>query len=368
MKACLIYIKGIGLEPPIRLKEIVQNISNKTALLVVVAALASIWAVQIYVVNDTDNEILNNGIARAWSGENPWEHQNLSDRNEFYSPPHALIWLVPFVIWGPHVASALNVFFILLLVTRLDNPPFRWANCLLLFNPALLFVIATGNVVGITAGLGLLIIFARQKGWRRGMGWALLALRPQDAFLVVVVDGLLAIRERDWPAIAWGLLFVSPSIIFGPLWLSNIPHESPLHYTLATSAAWGWPIGLVVAATALAPILFLWLPPREVLKKHWPLVAVLVHNLLITNYISFYMIWLMMLTLREMSSIRAIIHFIVTFIILAMTMTTLDDPNRQAGYVGVVLVSTWLLIRPNMIMYWWRRWREGSGLVTQSSE
>jgi|GEM_PF-3912210 len=339
-------------------------------LLFYVAILCAVLAVQVYVVNDTDTSVLREGVLTGLSGGNPL------GQNAFWSPPHAVVWLAPFVLLGEKVTAAFNVFFVSLLMARIDRPPIRWVNLLIVFHPALLFAIGTANVVGITTSIGLLLVLMRQKGVLRALAWTYLAIRPQDAILVLLIDGVLALRERDWRAIGWALLFVSPSIIFGYLWLGSIPlgDGGPLDYTLSPRIEWGILPAILILSVALFPMLTLWKPPQQVLTEHWVLVAVLVQQLLVSNYVTVYMVWLVMLTIREMSWQRSLAHYVVTFGILMQTMAELRDANLQRGYVAVVWASTWLLIQPSMLPYWRNQWKSRNdqtcirkGLIDDSS-
>lgn len=196
-------------------------------IIVVVCAVLAFGAVQVYVVNTNDNDIHRRMAGHFFRAEPMYERLPEINYVNVY-PPHAPLFITPFTVLGPRYSAFWDIFFILLLLTLTAQ---TWAallsRLLVIVAPLMLIVAAAANVSGTTTGLGLLLLLSGRRGVVRGLAWALLLVRPQESLLILAVDGLLGLWQRDWRAVLVTLAFlVAPTFIYGPLiyrdWLVSV--------------------------------------------------------------------------------------------------------------------------------------------------
>lgn len=200
--------------------------------------LTALMVVQLFILNFFDGGIIADGSKQFYQGHNPYNTVG------FFNPPHTAIFAFP-SIGGAKINAFCNA---ALLFLALGGKKLNFL--LVLFSPFFVISIGEGNIFYVTA-IGLLLLLTRQKGILRGVAWALLTCRPQDAGLVAVVDGLAALRERDWKAFGTSALLITPPfVVYGLDWIDTLRDIGglPQEYTLSVRDNWGILVALVYFA------------------------------------------------------------------------------------------------------------------------
>lgn len=296
----------------------------------VVCVIFAGWAAATFVVNNTDNRVQVMAIEATLRGESPYDVQG------FFGPPHGLLLMSPFVLWGARVAAFINLLFILLIMTSRKN----WGTAIILLtSPPLLFVAASANISGIVTGLGLVLLLTRQRGVVRGIAWAYLTIRPQDALLLGMLDGFLALRQRDWTAIITATVLMLPTFIFLPLWLEALPSEPPLSYTFSIVYNYGWIKAILLfALISLIRIINLrplrWRNLSEISYEEFLWLLTLAW-LFVSPHVVVYMLWISIaLPIRHSGIVRVLIFWTGMLFIGATYWTDIWENDRlMQGYL-----------------------------------
>ena len=252
---------------------------------------------QTFWLNSFDWEILSDGTREFFNGQNPYTVTG------YFSPPHMPLVGFPTIL-GVRFNALLNAAFLLYV---LGGGKTNWL--FVLFSPFFVISIGEGNIFFVTC-LGLLIIFSERKGVLRGLAWAMLTCRPQDALLVAGYDGFRALRHRDWRAIITAtILVVPPFILHGIDWLHTLAEvgNSSVEYTLSIRENAGYLVAIVFAigivsarfveATSHTMVIRTWTRmPRS--EQAWILMAV--GWILVAPYVTIYQITYSLLLLRPL--------------------------------------------------------------------
>ncbi len=187
-------------------------------IIVVVCAVLAFGASQLYVVNTNDNDIHRRMAALFFRAQPMYETAPEIRYVNIYLP-HAPLLIAPFTILGARYSAFWDVFLLLLLFTLNARTWLALGSRLLVIAaPLMLFVIAAANVSGTTTSIGLLLILTGKRGLVRGLAWAFLLVRPQETLFILAIDGVLALFQRDWKAIALTLAFLLfPIFVYNPL-------------------------------------------------------------------------------------------------------------------------------------------------------
>lgn len=198
----------------------------------VLALFLALLVANTFILNDFDALIRIRGIEFFLEGRSPHAEP------DFINPPHTMYVAIPFVyipylMWGIKGIAALNAFFLLILLGSSSA-------VFVLFSPFFVVSIGEGNLFSATA-LGLLILIRARRGFRRGLAWALLLMRPQDAVLILIADGMVALRQRDWLAFLTAACLVLPPLaIYGQEWLGMPELKNLQEYTLSVRENYGF--------------------------------------------------------------------------------------------------------------------------------
>jgi hypothetical protein len=142
-------------------------------------------------INSLDYEIHVAGLQQFWQGHSPYTVTG------YYDPPWSIFILAPLAYQPLETWLALTIAFFVLLTLDLGKP----AGLLQLMHPIFFTLIASSNPEMIFVAPGLLLMYHTPRGWGRGLAWVFLACKPQTTFLLLILDGLYAVRQRDWRAI-----------------------------------------------------------------------------------------------------------------------------------------------------------------------
>lgn len=308
-----------------------------------IAIVTCAFAAATFVVNAHDNQMYINTTQRFWAG--------LYNGVELQNPPHSYIFLTPFVLFGERTAAFWNLLPIMLLFIHWQTDLKRdSAKLLMLLTPPLLYVSASANISGVVAA-GLLLLLARQRGIVRGLAWVMLTIRPQDTLTLLVVEGVLALYQRDWkafliaaiigffPAIFYPQIFVvwfvdlATSTRNGDYSLSITPNQGLL-------AALGF-LALIVSLRAVE-----WRDGRLALRR-WRDVSLLERwwgclliQMIAGPYTSYYAIWMLLIPLRHYGLWRTLLIFVLQMGIGLAFMTQADPAVQQIGFlISIVVVA-----------------------------
>lgn len=342
-----------------------RRLIQKPAFLFVLIILTAWCAASLLHANSFDNEthrraVWNVFVEHRWPDEDPAE----AVVRRWLNPNHTAFLIAPFVMFGPDFAAFWNVLFILMLLIGTRTSWAALATLLFALSPPMVFVVAAANIPGITTALGLLFILADKRGPVRGLAWALLAARPQENALTLLWTGIESIRQRDWQAFAFAGLLLIPAFLTLDSWLKIITRTAGTfqitpggYYTLSIPNN----SGIVAAAVFLGAFLayrFIVLyrtatPDRRVavtLRRRsdisraefaW---SVIVFGLMLTPYYTMYMLWLVLLPVREFGVRRTLLLFAASMIIGMVFMRELTMPGVYYG--GLALLVTVALIAP----------------------
>lgn len=305
----------------------------------------AVSAALIFVVNTNDNSIHIEAVRRFFTGDALYVNW---DELSFANPPHSPPLIAPFVIFGARWSAFWNLFFILYcFVGQQQKLASSLAKLLFIFSAPLLYVAASANVTGIVAGIGLIVLLNRVKGFWRGLAWAYLLVRPQDGWAFILYDVYRALRERDyWAFITAGTIVLLP-FLFAPnlflAWWRILPSVSPIVTSLSLTKTHGLLIGLLFFMFIVALRLFDWsngklswrLPTQWTETERFWLCAVLA--LVVGPYTVYYMLWLMFIPLRDYGVWRTLILFAFVTIVGFLFMTQADPAAAQFGMLLVLI-------------------------------
>jgi hypothetical protein len=295
--------------------------------------LVSAWVASQFVVNANDNDIHQAAVRALLAGNNPYEHSS------YIGPAHGVPLLIPWVMAGERVTAFLNLLFILILY-GLTPQRINWMALGFVISPLLLFANASANITGISSGVGLILVLGRAKGWLRGYAWAMLALHPQEAGVILALDGLMAIRQRDWGALLAGGLLCLPSLIWLPAWLEALEEWNvvELHVArLSPAGRYPWWILALISGVILARLY-----QQRTWLRHYPEQLAWLANMLawlwINPYIQLYTLWILLIPLRWLSGWVSLVLWAITFGIVYGFISDYQPERWIHGVVSLMVV------------------------------
>jgi hypothetical protein len=311
-----------AIEPP---KEpSAEPMSPQRRLLLVALAFVIVFIMVRIVIrplNDTDYRIYISGLTHFWQGQSPYLEK------DYFMPPWGTLILAPLVNQPLEVWLTLTV--TIFVVSLLDQgTPFA---LLLMLHPIFLTLLGSSNPEWILIGTGLWLLEAMPRGWGRGLAWVVLASKPQTVWILLVFDGLVALRQRDWkPFVLAGLCAVVAFII------SPMPPSVWLQRG-TVGLTWSIPIlynyGVIGAVLATVFIIAVRWQRRD---DHKTLGLLL--SLVWTPYALQYTFTSLLFAMRKASLVR-IVLFLAGGLVLAYFFWRDFHVNEQAGAAGMLLLA-----------------------------
>jgi hypothetical protein len=272
-------------------------------------------------INTTDYTIYRAGLTYFWQGQSPYTER------DYFMPPWGTLFLAPLVNQPLEIWLTLTV--TIFVVSVLDQgTPFA---VLLLLHPIFLTLLASSNPEWIIIGTGLWLIEALPKGWGRGLAWLILASKPQTVWLLLVLDGLMALRQRDWKPFVLAGIGAAVAFIISPMPPSVWLQRGTVGLTWSIPILYNY--GVVGALLATAFILVVRWRRRDDYKS-----LGLILSLVWTPYALQYTFTSMLFIMRKASLLR-IILFLVGGIVLAYLFWQEFHVNEQAGAAGMLLLA-----------------------------
>jgi hypothetical protein len=90
---------------------------------------------------------------------------------------------------------------------------------ILVLHPVFILAWASGNLEFLVNGVGLWLIIRGVRGWRLAVGLMLMAIKPQVLPLLILLEGVRILWERDWEALVTVAIIFAVSNALYPGWL-----------------------------------------------------------------------------------------------------------------------------------------------------
>jgi len=192
-------------------------------------------------INTFDFDNISHGMGYLLRGTNPYWSL---DKYQFYFPPWSVVFLWPLAFLNVGWMVALDVAIWIIYVLARGKP----TALLLLIHPLFILLIASGNseIVGLVFGIWL--VQSNLKGWPRGVALLLLTIKFQTVFLLILLEGVRILLDRDWQAVAVIGAVAIPTIVIFPQWIPN--------YFVNPAGAWGYPFSVIGTGGVLAALAF----------------------------------------------------------------------------------------------------------------
>ena len=276
----------------------------------------------------------------------------------FINMPHS-VYLLPF-LGNMYWASFWVAFGILLVITGDHGKPlYALSRLIFLLSAYVFYPISPANLFFATA-FGLILFLQRPTGWLRGFTWALFLIRPQDALLWLVYDGVLALRTRDWKAFVIAAAIVLSPMLFGygPLlyrdWFLtfiNYSHVSARFTPIDFADVYALPGALAFCAFVAIIRAFRWENGRFALRrwdeitfteKLW-LMSMVIY--VTQGYGTYTMLWLIIIPIRIMKPGRVLLAYVLTLPISLWAFVQLTPIRAVYGVLLSILVFALLIPR-----------------------
>lgn len=218
--------------------------SQRRALFILAVFIITFLTARLVIqpINTTDFDVHIRGLTAFWQGQNPYAA-------DYVTPPWSLLLLTPLMQQPLQTWLALSITLFVCMIIDLGRP----AGFVTLIHPVIMTLIASANPEWIYIGTGLWIIHRFPNGWGRGVGWLFLTCKPQTAFLFLLVDGVMALRERDWRAVVISGAVAVGSVLLVPDYLNFL--QTRLHMLWSVSVMYH--LGVVGAVVVTVIILVL---------------------------------------------------------------------------------------------------------------
>jgi hypothetical protein len=248
------------------------------------------------------------------------------------------------------VLLALDVACWIIIMLDSGRPP----ALILILHPAFFMLWASANPDFVINGVGLWLIMAGVRGWRRGVTLMLIAIKPQILPLLLLLEVSRTLWERDWEAVGVMMGIGLLSVALYPAWLLDTipaltgisevgisPEEQAglgelFSYPFSVFGAWG--VGAAVAVTA---VILVFMARR---LTEWRTLAVLL-GFVWTPHLSLYNYALLLILFRKTSAWR-----IVTYLVLSIAALPVffREYHRYERYgVLAFLLMTAVLTSPD---------------------
>lgn len=190
-------------------------------------------------INSFDFDNINHGLGMMLVGVSPYWFKGIY---QYYFPPWSVFFLWPLAFVTVAWMVALDVALWIVYVLARGRLP----ALLFLIHPLFILLIASGNseIIGLVVGVWL--IQANVKGWPRGVAMLLLTIKFQTAFLLILLEGLRILLDRDWEALAVIPALAIPAMIRFPQWIPN--------YFKNPAGAWGYSFSVIGTGGVLAAV------------------------------------------------------------------------------------------------------------------
>jgi len=319
-------------------------------------------------------------IRNLWRGENtycvPYCQNVLFDRDlqvygdftttQAYSP-WLMFFFAPLAYATPRLLVALTVAAWVVVITDMGRP----STLVLVMHPAFIMLWAAANADFLINGVGLWLIMRGSVGWRRGVALLLMGIKPHVLPLVLVLEGVRMLWQRDWRALLLVVTVVVVSVVLYPSFLlDTLPSyvniargtspESEItlsEYPFSVFGAWG---ALPAAAVTLLVLVLM----RHRLTE-WRTLAVVL-SLVWTPYINPYSFALLLILFYRTPAWRVLLYWVLSlatlpvlfqeyhqyerygtllFLLLAVLLTVPDPDQteealaRQSGFPNLPLVG-----------------------------
>jgi hypothetical protein len=206
-------------------------------------------AVNVFVVNRFDYDIIRDGTAALASWSDPWATRDLNP--DFYNPPFSVLFLWPLLIVGPKAIIAIGGA-LLMAVVFYER---AWVAISWFGTMSLLWLIAAGNIDMYVMGAGLLCLLIGDKVYNtpaglilRTIAYGFLLVKPQGGFFIVAIYILL---RKDWQGLLLSLLVYGLAFWkFYPSWLNHLTSQPPSPQQVAPQTflgKFGLPVALFLA-------------------------------------------------------------------------------------------------------------------------
>jgi hypothetical protein len=293
-------------------------------------------------------------IRYLWRGENPYcdpycegltVDPDLALHGAYpgtipYSPWYMFFFGVLYYATA-RLVVALNVAFWCVII--LDSG--RLPALALVLHPTFLMLWASANIDFLINGVGLWLILRGSRGWRRGMALMLIAIKPQVLPLVLVLEGVRTLWERDWEAVVTMTVMASISIALYPTWLtetlrtyfgaldgSGVATETRTlsGYSFSVFGAWG-----VLPAAAITAVVLVLMRRR---LTEWRALTVLL-GLVWTPYVNPYSFAMVLLLFRKESAWRVAVYLALSIAMLPVLFAEFHQYERYGTLVFLLLAA-----------------------------
>ncbi len=325
--------------------------------------LVAVVIVLTFHVNENDTRVLLTGSLKIIENNLPYDlNEDNNSKSMFMTPPHISVIGMPFLVFGKRWSAFWNVLFVLIVLTHNEKSFVRLGlKLLFVFTAPFLILVASTNISGSMVGLGLIGLLSNRGGLVRGASWAFMLLRPQDVWAILIYDGIRALQQRDYKAfITAGLIVLIPLIFAWDIfqqWLQAIYYPvfigSPVGYSLSLSSTHGllYAIGFSLIVTLLRLVIYsdgFQLRTRQSYSQteiYWLLAMA---SLVFGSYVSYYMIWLILIVLPNFDSLRVVVLWIIFSVVGVLTMTVPNPPVYQAGMLILIVFTALIAPRVNL--------------------
>ncbi len=368
-------------------------------LFLTVVFVTSLWSA--YLLLPTFNEMdwirTVQQVRNLWRGVNPYcdpycEFHNFDPDlpvDETYVSvkvysPWVMFYLGVLAYASTRVIVALNVAFWIIIILDSGRP----AALILILHPAFLMLWASANPDFVLNGVGLWLIIRGVQGWRRGVALMLIAIKPQILPLLLLLEGVRTLWERDWQAVGVMAGIGIVSVALYPAWLTDTipallgfsqgisPEEKAglgelFSYPFSPFGAWG-----VWAAVGISVVIVLLMARR---LTEWRTLAVLL-SFVWTPHLSLYNYALLLILFRQTSAWRVLLYLglslgslpflfreyhqyerygVLLFLLLAAVLTSAEPDQTEEAIAARHHHPVWA--RP--VVEWLGRWSKREGVV-----
>ncbi len=273
-------------------------------------------------INYIDYIVFTGGLDKLFHGSSPYTFAG------YLVPPWTIFITLPLAYQPLETWLALSVAIFVVLV--FDTPVFQRnapAGLLLLIHPIFITLIASSNPEWILVGPGLWLLDHFPRGWGRGLAWVFLTTKPQTTIVLLIFEGIVALRQRDWKAIGIAAVIAIGTFIIFPQPIE--PLLKPHDWSASVIAHYGL-IG-AIAVTALILVL-----RRHNLRDYKTLGIFL--SPVWTPYNLQYNYVVVLYTMRHAGWIRNIIYLIAG-IALALVFWQEYHVAEHVGILGMLLLA-----------------------------